>query len=376
MKTRAAVLRQSGLPFPYAETKPLSIETVDLDPPGPGVVLVRIAAAGICQSDLSVLAGVRPRPLPMVVGHESAGIVEAVGPLVEDLKPGDHVVSVFVPMCGHCPPCAEGRPALCEPGGRANVNGTLLSGARRLSCEGVPLSHQTGVSCFAEHAVMSRHSLIKVEPDLPLEEAALFGCAVLTGVGAAFNSAKVRPGSTVAVIGLGGVGLAGLLGTVAAGAGRIIAIDTNPDRLETAKAFGATDVFNASDEHVVQAVRDATNGGVETVLELAGAVAALELGYRIARRGGELVTAGLPPPQAMFAIPAVTLTGEERTIRGSYMGSAVPIRDLPRYIGLYRRGRLPVDRLVTHRLGLEDINLGMDRLREGKAIRQIVTMNL
>ena len=242
-----------------------------------------------------------------------------------------------------------------------------------LHCESVPLNHQTGVSCFAEHAVMSRHSLVKVEPDLSLEEAALFGCAVLTGVGAVFNSARVRPGSTVAIIGLGGVGLAGLMGAVAAGAGRIIAIDTNDQKLEAAKSFGATDLFNAADEHVVQAVRDATKGGVDTVVELAGAVAALELGYQIARRGGELVTAGLPPPQARFAIPAVTLTGEERTIRGSYMGSAVPIRDLPRYIGLYRRGLLPVDRLVTHRMGLEDINLGMDRLHQGQAIRQLIT---
>jgi alcohol dehydrogenase len=373
MKIRAAVLRRSGLPYPFIETKPLTLETVELDPPGPGEVLVRIAAAGICHSDLSVVEGVRPRPLPMVTGHESAGIVEEVGPQVEDLRPGDHVVSVFVPMCGHCLPCAEGRPALCEPGGRSNVNGTLLSGARRLHCESVPLSHQTGVSCFAEYAVMSRHSLVKVEADLPLEEAALFGCAVLTGVGAVFNSARVRPGGTVAVIGLGGVGLAGVMGAVAAGAGRIIAIDTNEQKLAVAKTFGATDVFNAADEHVVQAVRDATQGGVDTVVELAGAVAALELGYQIARRGGELVTAGLPPPQARFAIPAVTLTGEERTIRGSYMGSAVPIRDLPRYIGLYRRGLLPVDRLVTHRMALADINLGMDRLHQGQAIRQLIT---
>jgi alcohol dehydrogenase len=374
MKIRAAILTQSGLPAPYAQSLPLQIMQVDLAPPGPGEVLIKIAAAGLCHSDLSVIEGVRPRPLPMALGHESSGIVEEVGPYVYGLKKGDHVVSTFVPACGHCSPCAEGRPALCEPGAAANGAGTLLNNTRRLSCDGAELNHHLGVSCFAEYATVSEHSLVKVAPDMSLEEAALFGCAVLTGVGAAVNTAHIKLGMKVAVIGLGGVGFAGLLGALAAGAEQLVAIDTNPAKLETALSLGATDIFNARDENIVQAVKDATNGGADVVLEFAGAAPALELGYKLCRRGGELVTAGLPPPTAMFSIPAVSLVAEERTIRGSYLGSAVPVRDIPRFIALQRRGRLPVEKLITHRLKLDEINTGMDRLRDGTAIRQIVSM--
>ncbi|MEI9985985.1 MAG: alcohol dehydrogenase catalytic domain-containing protein [Aliidongia sp.] len=204
MKVRAAVLREMGLPAPYAESRPLSIEELDLAAPGPGEVLVRVKAAGLCHSDLSVIAGVRPRPTPMALGHEAAGIVEECGAGVDDLAPGDHVVMVFVPSCGHCLPCAEGRPALCEPGAAANGAGTLLSGARRLGqAGGGTVHHHLGVSAFAEYAVVSRRSLVKIDQSLPLDEAALFGCAVLTGVGAVVNTAKVQAGATVAVVGLG-----------------------------------------------------------------------------------------------------------------------------------------------------------------------------
>lgn len=374
MKIRAAVLEQAGLPPPYAQSRPLAVQQVDLAPPGPGEVLIRIAAAGICHSDLSVVDGVRPRPLPMVIGHEAAGVVEETGANVGDLKPGDHVVSVFVAACGHCNPCASGRPALCEPGAVAGTAGQLLAGGHRLSRNGAPLFHHSGISAFAEYATVSRHSLVKIERDISLEEAALFGCAVLTGVGSAVNAARVQAGAVVAVIGLGGVGLAALLGVVAAGAARVVAIDVNADKLALARALGATDTFDAKSPDTAEAVREATRGGVDIVLETAGAGSALELGYAIARRGGELVTAGLPPPATRFAIPAVSLVADEKTIRGSYLGSSVPSRDMPRYIELYRRGRLPVDRLVTHRLKLDDINAGMDRLREGQAVRQIVTM--
>jgi len=374
MKIRAAVLDQSGLPVPYVESRPLSVQTVDLAPAGPGEVLIRVAAAGICHSDLSVVDGVRPRPLPMVLGHEAAGVVEQVGAGVNDLKPGDHVVSVFVAACGHCTPCASGRPALCEPGAVAGAAGGLLGRGRRLSRNGDPLNHPSGISAFAEYATVSRHSIVKVDPEIPLEEAALFGCAVLTGVGSVVNASRIKPGSQVAVIGLGGVGLAALLGAVVAGAARVVALDVNADKLELARALGATDTFDARSPDVSEAVREATSGGVDVVIETAGAAAALELGYAITRRGGELVTAGLPPAATRFAIPAVSLVADEKSIRGSYMGSSVPSRDIPRFIDLFRRGRLPVDRLVTHRLGLDDINLGMDRLREGKAVRQIMTM--
>jgi len=200
----------------------------------------------------------------------------------------------------------------------------------------------------------------------------LFGCAVLTGVGAVANTAKVEPGSTVAVIGLGGVGLAALLGAISVGAERIIAVDLSPDKLNFAKALGATDVFNAADADVANNIREATKGGVDVAVELAGSVQALTLAYNITRRGGTTVTAGLPAPNAMLSIPAVSLVAEERTIKGSYIGTAVPSRDIPRYIGLFRRCRLPIDRLLTHRLPLDDINSGFDRLREGQAIRQII----
>jgi alcohol dehydrogenase len=372
MKIRAAVLNAMGAEPPYAQSRPLSIETLDLAPPGPGEVLVRIAAAGLCHSDLSVINGDRPRPTPMALGHEAAGVVEALGEGVTDLAPGDHVVLVFVPSCGHCAPCAAGRPALCEPGAAANTAGTLLSGARRLARDGVPIHHHLGCSVFAEYATVSRRSLVKIDPAVPLDEAALFGCAVLTGVGAVVNTAQVRVGASVAVIGLGGVGLASLLGALAAGAREVVAIDLADTKLELARALGATQVFNAGAADCVEAVRMATAGGVDFAFELAGSVRALELAYKVTRRGGTTVTAGLPPPTATFALPAVNLVAEERTLKGSYIGTCVPSRDVPRYLALYRQGRLPVDRLMTGRLALDDINHGFDLLHEGRAVRQVV----
>ena len=373
MKIRAAILNAMGAALPYAQSRPLSIDEVELDPPGHGEVLVKVAAAGLCHSDLSVINGDRPRPVPMALGHEASGVVEELGPGVDDLARGDHVVMVFVPSCGHCLPCAEGRPALCEPGAAANGKGTLLSGARRIKRKGLALNHHLGVSAFAEYVTVSRRSLVKVDRELALDEAALFGCAVLTGVGAVVNTARVPAGATVAVIGLGGVGLAALLGAIAAGASRVVAIDLADDKLEFAKQLGATDTFNARKEDCAEAVRAATAGGIEYAFELAGSVKAMELAYKITRRGGTTVTAGLPPPSANFSFPQVGLVAEERTIKGSYIGTCVPLRDLPRYVGLYRQGRLPVNKLLTHRIELSAINEGFDRLHEGKAIRQVVT---
>jgi alcohol dehydrogenase len=372
MKIKAAVLNKMGVEAPYAKSKPLAIEELELDDPSHGEVLVKIAAAGLCHSDLSVIDGNRPRPTPMALGHEAAGVVEKLGPGVDDLKLGDHVVMVFVPSCGHCLPCAEGRPALCEPGAAANGAGTLLSGQRRLHRNGTDVHHHLGVSAFAEYATVSRRSLVKIEKGLPLDEAALFGCAVLTGVGAVINTAKVSAGASVAVIGLGGVGLSCLLGTVAVGAGRIVAVDLSDDKLGLARQLGATDTFNPGNAGAVDEIRSATGGGVEFAFEMAGSVRAMELAYKITRRGGTTVTAGLPPPDHTFALPQVNLVAEERTIKGSYIGTCVPSRDLPRYIELYRRGKLPVDRLMSGRLKLEEINLGFDRLHEGKAVRQVV----
>jgi alcohol dehydrogenase len=373
MKIKAAVLNKMGLAPPYAKSKPLSIEEVELDDPGHGEVLVRIAAAGLCHSDLSVIDGNRPRPTPMVLGHEAAGVVEKLGPGVDDLSLGDHVVMVFVPSCGHCLPCAEGRPALCEPGAAANGAGTLLCGQRRLRRNGTDVHHHLGVSAFAQFATVSRRSLVKIDKELPLDEAALFGCAVLTGVGAVINTAKVSAGTSVAVVGLGGVGLSSLLGALAVGARRIVAVDLSDDKLGLARQLGATDTFNPGHVGAIDEIKSATNGGVEFAFEMAGSVRAMDLAYKITRRGGTTVTAGLPPPDHSFALPQVNLVAEERTVKGSYIGTCVPVRDLPRYIELYRRGRLPVDRLMSGRLDLEEINLGFDRLHEGKAVRQVVT---
>jgi alcohol dehydrogenase len=372
MKTRAAILEEPGRPRPYALSRPLTIAEIDLAPPARGEVLVRVTAAGLCHSDLSVINGDRPRPTPMALGHEAAGIVEALGEGVDDLVPGDHVVMVFVPSCGCCGPCAEGRPALCEPAARANGAGEMLAGGRRLARAGAAVHHHLGVSAFAERAVVSRRSLVKVPDDLRAVEAALFGCAVLTGVGAVANTARIAPGATVAVIGLGGVGCAALLGAVACGAARIFAVDLEPEKRALAVTLGASDAVDGGAPDAAERIRAATGGGVDYAFEMAGSVRALELAWAATRRGGTTVTAGLPNPAQRLALPPVTLVAEERTLKGSYVGSCVPARDIPRYVALYRQGRLPVNRLLGETLALDDINAAFDRLAEGRTLRQVI----
>ena len=380
MKIRAAVLRETALPQPYAQSRPLHLEALELAPPGFGEVLVKIRAAGLCHSDLSVVNGDRPRPLPMALGHEAAGTVEAIGDGVTDLARGDHVILVFMPSCGHCAPCAGGRPALCEPGALANGAGTLLSGARRLtrSGDGSVVLHHLGCSAFGDHAVVSRRSIVPIDPDIPFEHAALFGCAVLTGMGAVLNTARAEAGSSIAVIGLGGVGFASLLAAVVSGAREIVAIDRVQSKLDLARALGATHVFLADDTNaaeLIDKVKAATHGGVDYAFEMAGAVAALELAYRVTRRGGTTVSAGLPNPKAVWPLQAVSLIAEERTIKGSYIGSCVPVRDVPRYVALYKAGKLPVDRLLSERLALSEINAALDSLARGESIRQVIMMD-
>lgn len=376
MKIRAAVLETTGAAAPYATSLPLRVQRIELDPPGSGEVLVKIGASGLCHSDLSVINGDRPRPVPMVLGHESAGEVVECGPDVRDLRRGDRVVLVFVPSCGGCVPCAEGRPALCEPGAAANVAGTLLSGERRVHRAtgggDERLQHHLGVSCFAEYAVVSRRSCVKIDADISPAEAALFGCAVLTGVGAVINTAQVQAGQSVAVLGLGGVGLNALLAAVTCGAQDVIAIDLNDDKLALARELGATLTVNAADPDAVMKVRSATRGGVHFAFEMAGAISAMELAYSITRRGGSTISAGLPNPAQRFSFSPASLVGEERTLRGSYVGSSVPTRDIPRYVALYQRGKLPVDRLMGEKLKLEDINAGFDRLATGHSLRDVV----
>jgi alcohol dehydrogenase len=372
MQVKAAMLRATGAKPPYVASRPLEIVDVDLDGPGRGEVLVKVGAAGLCHSDLSVIDGSRPRPTPMVLGHEAAGVVAAVGEGVSDFVVGDHVVMVFVPSCGHCLPCATGRPALCEPGARANGAGTLLSGERRMAFAAEPVNHHLGVSAFAEFAVVSQESCVKVDKSLPFEHAALFGCAVLTGVGAVVNTARVPVGAAVAIVGLGGVGLAAVLGAIAAGARQIVAVDLAPAKRDHALRLGATDVVDANAPDAVQQIKEITRGGAEFCVETAGAVSALELAYAATARGGVTVTAGLPHPDRKLSIQAVSLVAEERTLKGSYIGSCVPRRDLPNFVALFQAGRLPVDKLLTHRLRLDEINEGFDRLREGVGVRQVV----
>ncbi len=375
MKIKAAVLEEIGRPGPYATTRPLTIEEIDLEGPREGEVLVRMAASGLCHSDLSVINGDRPRQIPMVLGHEGAGVIEDVGPGVTRFAPGDHVISVFVPSCGHCGPCRSGRPALCEPGAAANGRGEMIGGGTRLSRNGKPVYHMTGVACYAERATISQNSLVKIDKETPLDIAALMGCAVLTGAGAVFNTGDVTPGCCTAVVGLGGVGLAAVMAARAAGAEKIIAVDRLPEKLEIAKELGATHVVNSTEEGALEEVRDLTSGGVDAAMDFTGNVHALRFAYDATRRGGATVTAGLPNPKAMLEVPAVVLTAEERTLKGSYLGSGVPSRDIPKFLALHAQGRLPVDRLMTHKIRLEDINEGFDRLEAGEAIRQVITFD-
>lgn len=373
MRMKAAVLRQCGAPAPFADSRPISVEEVELDPPGPNEVLVKIGGAGLCHSDLSVINGDRPRPLPMVLGHEGAGMVVEVGSAVGDVAAGDHIVFQFSPNCGRCRRCLEGRPQVCERGAATKAKGELMSGGVRLhDLDGNPLAHHTGVSCFAEYVVADRGSVVVIDKDLPLDEAALFGCAVMTGVGAVINTARILPGDSVAVVGLGGVGLNGLFGAILGGAETIVAIDLSDEKLGLARQLGATHTVNASDPNHVEQVRDITKGGVDYAFDLAGTIPAMKTAYAVTRYGGSVVTAGLSPSTAEFSFVQGDLVAQEKAIRGSYMGSCVPVRDIPRFISLYRQGRLPVDRLISSRIGLDDINAGFDRLAALAAVRQIL----
>ena len=371
---KAAVLRTIGAPRPYAQSKPLSIEEINLAPPKPVELLVRIAGAGLCHSDLSVINGDRPRPLPIALGHEGSGEVVEVGSAIDDVRPGDHVVFQFSASCGRCPRCVEGRPQVCERAAAAKASGHLLAGGGRITAiNGERIGHHSGLSCMAQYAVVDRGSVVVIDKDVPLANAALFGCAVMTGVGAVINTARIRPGDSVAILGLGGVGLSGVMGAKLAGAETIVAIDLEASKLEVALALGATHAICARDANCVAQVRDLTRGGVDYAFELAGSIDAMHMGYAVVKYGGSLVIAGLPEVSARFSINQCDLVGQEKSIRGSYMGSCVPVRDIPRFIRLFREGRLPVDRLIDGHIGFDQINAGFDKLQDVRAIRQILT---
>ena len=375
MKIRAAVLHQMGKERPYDKSNPLAIEEVELKKPEAGELLVKIHAAGLCHSDLSVIDGNRPRQVPMVLGHEASGEVVELGEGVSGITVGDHVVFSFMPICGHCMPCMTARPALCENGVAANNEGVLLGdGIRLFDHQQKHIHHHMGVSGFAEYAVVSRKSVVAIDKTLPFDIAALFGCAVMTGVGAVINTAKLMLGQSVLITGLGGVGFAALLGALASGASKVIVADINKDKLEKALELGAHEAVDSSNENALENIKDITKGGVDVGFEFAGVVQALEFTYNATARGGKTVTAGLPHPSKTMQISPVKLVAEERTLQGSYIGSCIPARDIPSYIALYQSGRLPVDKLMTHQLKLNEVNEGFERLAKGEAIRQIVTV--
>lgn len=372
MQFKAAVLRQSGLPRPYAASRPLAIEAVEVPPPAAGEVVVAIKAASLCHSDLSVVNGDRAWPLPIVPGHEAAGVVAEVGPGVHSVNPGDHVALIFLTQCGECGHCIEGRPSLCTRGTQANREGRLLTGGPRLRLEGQVVHHHMGLSAFAEYALVSEKSIVKIPADLPFVEASLFGCAVMCGAGTALYSAGIRPGQTVAVFGLGGVGLSAVLGAVTAGAGRIIAVDPSESKLALAKSIGATDGVLAGGAGTAKALREMTQGGVDHAIDTSSSLDGFSNAFEATRRGGCTVTTSLTHPSQKFSFPVARIVAEARTIKGSYIGTCVPGRDIPTFIQLYRQGRMPVDKLVTRTLKLEQINEAFDALSDAKVVRQVI----
>lgn len=373
MIIRGAVLETIGACRPYSESRPLSVTEIDLDGPRRDEILVRIEAAGVCHSDLSVVNGDRSRPVPMLLGHEAAGIVEQVGEGVTDLTPGQRVVSVFLPRCEECDNCRTGGRLPCSVGSASNSAGHLLGDAQRLWRGNQKVFHHLGVSGFATHTVMNRRSVVPVGEDVPPTVAAVLGCAVLTGGGAVLNAAKPSEGQRIMVVGLGGVGMAALMTARAVMAswsrpGRLVAVDTNSDKLSIARGLGADDAYLTSsleDERMV----------ADVVIEAAGHPRAFETAVRATAPGGTTVTVGLPAPGNLSSVEPLAITAEARTIIGSYLGSALPASDVPRYEQMWREGQLPVEHLASSTIDLEHINEAMDDLADGKALRQLIVFN-
>lgn len=368
MKITGAVLDAIGTPGPYAQSRPLTVETLDLADPGPSELLVRIEVAGLCHSDLSVIDGNRPRPVPMLLGHEAAGIVEAKGADVTDVEVGNRVVMTFLPRCEACAACANGGLTPCTAGSAANGAGDLLAGGSRLRRDGQDVRHHLGVSAFATHAVVDRRSVVPVDDDVPADVAAVMGCAVLTGGGAVLNNGRPQAGDTVAVVGLGGVGMAAVLTALSVEGVEVVAVDRVPAKLHAASRLGA---------HHVATPDEAAERGLtgRVVVECAGHPSAMETALALTSPGGSTITVGLPHPDARVSISPLALVAEGRSVVGSYLGSAVPARDIPLFVDLWRAGRLSVEHLVSSRITLEEINAGMDELASGRALRQLITFD-
>ena len=359
---KAAVLRQVG--------QPLQIEDVQINKPGPHEVLIRTAAAGLCHSDLHFIEGSFPHPLPAVLGHESAGLVEAVGSEVRTVKPGDHVITCLSAFCGHCEQCLTGHLSICS----SPETKRAPSEEPRLSQGGAPLPQFLNLSSFAEQMLIHEHACVAIRPDMPLDRAALIGCSVMTGVGAAIHTSGVRPGETVAVIGCGGVGLSAVNGAAIAGAGRIIAIDMIASKGNLAREFGATDFIDASQTDAVKEVLEMTKGGVHHSFEAIGLAKTAEQAFNMLRRGGTANVIGMIAPGQMINLMGAAFLGEKR-IQGSMMGSNRFPVDMPRLVDFYMAGKLKLDELISQRITLEQVNEGFADMKSGELARSVIVFN-
>ncbi len=359
---KAAVLREYNAP--------LEIEEIQIDKPGPYEVLTRTAASGICHSDLHVIEGGIPMPTPCVLGHEPAGIVEAVGSEVTDFKPGDHVIGCLNAWCGKCNYCLTGRPHLCMPPEML----ARLDGSSRLTKDGGPIM-QFALSSFAEQMLTHERSLVKIRDDMPLDRASLIGCGVTTGIGAALRTAKVEPGAVCAVIGCGGVGLSTLQGCRIAGASRIIAVDTMDWKLELARELGATDVINASNGDPVAQIQELTGGGVDYAFECIGLKPTIQQAVGMAAKGGAAVLVGVLAVTETVEFSAADITLQEKRILGSFMGSNAFRRDMPQYVDYYLDGRLRLDEMISKRIPLEEINPAFDAMKAGEVARSVIVFD-
>ena len=353
-------------------SKPVVVETVSVDPPQRGEVMIKLAACGVCHSDLSATNGTLPLPPPVVLGHEGAGEIVAIGEGVSSFALGEHVVSSFVSMCGKCRYCQTGRPQLCDQAAKAGF--TLPDGTTRFKdAAGQPLNIFSGCGVMAEYATLHVDNVVKIDAAMPLDKAALIGCGVMTGVGAAVNTAKVEPGSVAVVFGCGGVGLNAIQGCSIAGARIIVAVDTADTKLEIARQFGATHTANPkNEENVVKALKKLTEGGADYAFECVGFGEVVAQAYGCLRKGGTAVVVGVAGARDTTTIRTATLTFEEKTLKGSYFGSARPQQDFPRLIGLYRSGRLKLDELITRTYRIDEAPQAFDDLAAGRNARGVI----
>jgi Zn-dependent alcohol dehydrogenase len=361
--TRAAVLDEIG--------GELVVEDVELAAPATGEVRVRLEASGVCHSDWNAVSGLAPSPLPAVLGHEGAGVVEALGDGVNSVSVGDHVVLSWLPSCGRCRRCLEGRLSLCEVA-TTNMGGELPGGGIRLSRGGRPVYHYSYLSTFARHAVVAARSCIVLPPSADLEVAALVGCAVMTGIGAVINRAKVVPGSSVAVFGAGGVGLSAIMGARLAGAETIIAVDPLESKRELAISLGATEALDPNEPDLLEALLDRSRGGLDYAFEASGMTSSTALGFAATRPGGMVVTIGIPPEAATVSLPGPELVRSEKIVTGTLYGSSRPALDMPMILRLHAAGRLPLERLVTRRYPLEDVNVAFADMHKGEVARGVL----